>query len=164
MNKITCFNYFILFRSCDTGDKLSEEGVCSYLKSHVELTKEQQLFMLGQPYKITVFLEVPESEPNRALGRYFIIFLDPAQSIFNIIKLMLLVITGMFMVCSQLMDKKLITVSMACKSTMLRYRSPLVHTLSTLILAPLYVFDVLEEKQILEVELYSDFQDDQVFL
>lgn len=66
------------------------------------------------------------------------------------------------MVCGQLLDKRSVTVSMSCRSAILKYRSTLVHTLTTLALAPLYVFDYIEEKQTIEVELYANFQDDQV--
>lgn len=128
-------NVNLQFTACESDKDTVERGVCSFLRAHVELTKANQVFMLGQPYKITLFLEVPESDANKAIG--------------------------MFMVCAQLLDKKSVTVSMSCRSAMLRYRSPLVHTLTTLALAPLYVTEVLEEKQTIEVELFSNFEDDQ---
>ncbi|CAH1396691.1 unnamed protein product [Nezara viridula] len=128
-------NVNLQFTACEAEKDNVERGVCSFLRAHVELTKANQVFMLGQPYKITLFLEIPESDANKAVG--------------------------MFMVCAQLLDKKSVTVSMSCRSAMLRYRSPLVHTLTTLALAPLYVTEVLEEKQTIEVELFSNFEDDQ---
>lgn len=57
------------FSACESEKDSVERGVCSFLRSHVELTKANQVFMLGQPYKITLFLEVPESDANKAIGK-----------------------------------------------------------------------------------------------
>lgn len=48
-----------------------DKGVCSFPRAHVQLTKSNQLLMVGQPYKITLVLEVPESERNKELGTKF---------------------------------------------------------------------------------------------
>lgn len=66
------------------------------------------------------------------------------------------------MVCAQLADKDGIMVSQACRSAMLHYRSELLTMLSTLTFYPLFMLGRAEEKQTLTVELYSDFEDDQV--
>lgn len=42
----------------------------SYLTAHVELTKRQQLLMLGQAYRINLHLEVPESPVNKEMGLF----------------------------------------------------------------------------------------------
>jgi len=45
---------------------------------------------------------------------------------------------------------------------MLHYRSPLLQALITLALSPFMIFGNTEEKQTIVVELYSEFEDDQV--
>lgn len=52
-------------RSCK-----DNQGVCSFPSAHIELTKRQQLLMFGQPYKIQLDLEMPESPRNKELGKY----------------------------------------------------------------------------------------------
>lgn len=47
--------------------------MCTFPSAHVELTKRQQLLMMGQPYKVELALEMPESPVNRNLGIYHII-------------------------------------------------------------------------------------------
>lgn len=53
------------FRACDV-----TKGICSFPSAHVELTKKQQLLMMGQPYKVHLELEMPESPVNKELGQY----------------------------------------------------------------------------------------------
>lgn len=55
------------FRPCE-----SEKGACSFPSAHVQLTKKQQLLMIGQRYKIFLSLEMPESPANVDLGKSFI--------------------------------------------------------------------------------------------
>lgn len=119
------------FKACeDTGI-----GMCSYPAAHVQLTKFQQLLMIGQTYRIYLKLEMPESQANKDLG--------------------------MFMVCAQLADKNGMTVSQACRSAMLHYRSALLTLLTTLTFYPMFVLGHIEEKQTLLLELYSNFEEDQ---
>lgn len=75
-----------------------------------------------------------------------------------------LLLPGMFMVCIQLHDKDSQLVDNSCRSTMLHYRSYLLHTLSTLIFSPMMVFGNKEEKQNIVLELFADFEEDQVML
>lgn len=125
------------FTPCDSSNNDMDKGVCSFPRAHVQLTKSNQLLMVGQPYKITLVLEVPESDRNKELG--------------------------MFLVCGQLTNKGGVTIAHSCRATMLRYRSPLVHLLTVLAFSPLYVTNLLEEKQILQVELFSNFEEDQIY-
>ncbi|XP_075212962.1 lipid droplet biogenesis associated protein seipin isoform X2 [Lycorma delicatula] len=118
------------FKTCEEG-----VGMCSFPSAHVQLTKFQQLLMIGQTYRIFLKLEMPESQTNKDLG--------------------------MFMVCAQLADKDGLMVSQACRSAMLHYRSELLTMLTTLTLYPLFIFGHAEEKQTLTLELYSDFEEDQ---
>lgn len=62
-------NYiFFICRSCD-----QEKGICSFPSAHVQLTKKQQLLMVGQPYKVNLQLEMPESPANKQLGKSLLI-------------------------------------------------------------------------------------------
>lgn len=102
--------------------------------AHVQLTKLQNILMVGQTYRIFLKLEMPESPANVNLG--------------------------MFMVCADLADKDGVMVSNSCRSTMLHYRSQLLSILTTLTLSPFMVLGSTEEKQTIVLELYSHFEED----
>lgn len=110
-------------------------GICSFPSAHVQLTRKSSMLMAAQPYRVKLILEMPESQINKDLG--------------------------MFMVCAQMRAKGGKLVSSSCRSTMLRYRSRLHELMRTMLLAPLLISSVDEEKQKLQVELFSDFEDDQ---
>nr|CAD7439367.1 unnamed protein product [Timema bartmani] len=118
------------FKSCE-----ELQGPCSFPSAHVQLTKRQQLLMVGQSYKMFLNLEMPESPANKMLG--------------------------MFMVCVELQGKDEILVDSSCRSAMLHYRSSLLHALSTLTFSPMLLFGHAEEKQNVILELFSDFEEDQ---
>ncbi|XP_072747088.1 seipin [Anoplolepis gracilipes] len=118
------------FKSCN-----EERGVCSFPQAHVQLTKKQQLLMIGQPYKVNLHLEMPESPANKQLG--------------------------MFMVCAHMHSRDGFLVDHTCKSAMLHYRSTLLHTLTTLTFSPMMIFGNVEEKQDVIIELFSNFEEDQ---
>lgn len=112
-----------------------QQGVCSFPSAHVQLTRRSQMLMAAQPYKIRLILDMPETPLNKELG--------------------------MFMVCAQMRAKGGVLVSSSCRSAMLRYRSRLHQLFRTILLAPLFLAGIDEEKQQLQVELFSEFQDDQ---
>ncbi|XP_043501062.1 seipin [Polistes fuscatus] len=118
------------FKSCN-----NKRGMCNYPSAMVELTKKQSLLMVGQPYKINLHLEMPESPVNKELG--------------------------MFMVCARLHSRNAFVVERVCRSAMLHYRSTLLHTLSTLTFSPMMIFGTAEEKQTLVLELFGNFEEDQ---
>ncbi|KAI4475631.1 hypothetical protein M0802_015082 [Mischocyttarus mexicanus] len=118
------------FQSCD-----NQKGMCNFPSAMVELTKKQNLLMVGQPYKINLRLEMPESPRNKELG--------------------------MFMVCAQLQSRSGFVVDSVCRSTMLHYRSTLLHTLGTLTFSPMMIFGITEEKQNIVLELFGNFEEDQ---
>uniref|UniRef100_A0A8D8ZIW5 Seipin n=1 Tax=Cacopsylla melanoneura TaxID=428564 RepID=A0A8D8ZIW5_9HEMI len=118
------------FNACE-----EHKGVCTYPSAHVQLTKRHQLLMIGQPYKILMYLEMPESPTNIDLG--------------------------MFMTCAWLKDKSGDMISHSCRSAMLHYRSSLLITMKTLIQAPFLILGGHEEKQTLTLELFSDYEEDQ---
>lgn len=43
-------------------------GLCSYPYAYVQLTKTSNILMSGQPYKIKLIMDVPESPNNKELG------------------------------------------------------------------------------------------------
>lgn len=55
--------FYVGSRACSEG-----KGLCSFPTADVRLTKRHQLLMVGQPYKIYVQLEMPESPVNKDLG------------------------------------------------------------------------------------------------
>ncbi|XP_046751449.1 seipin [Diprion similis] len=118
------------FESCD-----EKKGICSFPSAHVQLTKKQQLLMVGQPYKVNLHMEMPESPTNKELG--------------------------MFMVCAQLRDRDGVLVGNACRSAMLHYRSSLLHTLTTLTFSPMMILGSTEEKQNIVLEMFANFEEDQ---
>lgn len=118
------------FKSCN-----EEKGICSFPSAYVQLTNKQQLLMVGQPYKVNLHLEMPESPANKELG--------------------------MFMVCAELRSRDGFLVEHACRSTMLHYRSTLLHALTTLTFSPMMIFSSTEEKQNIVLELFGNFEEDQ---
>lgn len=118
------------FKSCN-----EQRGICSFPSAHVQLTNKQQLLMVGQPYKVNLHLEMPESPANKELG--------------------------MFMVCAQLHSRDGFLVEHACRSAMLHYRSTLLHALTTLTFSPMMIFGSTEEKQNVVLELFGNFEEDQ---
>lgn len=91
--------------------------------------------MIGQPYRISVNIDMPESEQNQQLG--------------------------MFMVCAEMRDQGTQLRNHACRSAMLRYRSYLARTITTLVMSPLIVLGFKEETQQIPVEIFSSYEDDQ---
>lgn len=118
------------FKSCD-----EERGICSFPSALVQLTNKQQILMVGQPYKINLQLEMPESPANKELG--------------------------MFMVCAELRSRDSFLAGHTCRSTMLHYRSTLLHTLTTFTFSPMMIFGATEEKQNVVLELFDNFEEDQ---
>ncbi|XP_059047922.1 seipin [Achroia grisella] len=110
-------------------------GVCSFPSAHVQLTRRSQMLMSGQSYRIKLVLDMPESQTNKDLG--------------------------MFMVCAQMRAKGGVLVSSSCRAAMLRHRSIVHYIMRTLTLAPIFITGLDEEKQQLQVELFSDFEDDE---
>lgn len=90
--------------------------------------------MVGQPYRVTISIDMPESEQNVQLG--------------------------MFMVCAEMRDKATKLRSHSCRTAMLHYRSKLTRAITTLVMSPLIVFGLKEETQHIPIELFSNYEDD----
>ncbi|XP_062892204.1 seipin isoform X4 [Mobula hypostoma] len=122
----------LVFRSdCDSRDAL-----CSFPIANISLFRNgrEKVMMYGQPYRISLWLQMPESPVNQNLG--------------------------MFMVQMSCYTKTGTVISTVSRSAMLHYKSWLLQTLDTLLYAPLFVTGLLEQMQVVEVELYSDYKED----
>lgn len=62
------------------------------------------------------------------------------------------------MVCAEFHGKKMV-LAHSCRSTMLHYRSTLLDTIYTFVFSPFLLFGTIEEKQDLKIELFSDYQE-----
>ncbi|XP_039987852.1 seipin-like [Xiphias gladius] len=122
--------HFYYTSDCDA----SEPGLCSFPTANISFMKNarDQVMAYGQPYRISLELEMPESPVNEQLG--------------------------MFMVRMSSYTKGGKTVSSVGRSTMLHYRSNLLQTLNTLLFSPFLVIGMAEQKQLIEVELFSDYK------
>ena len=54
------------------------------------------------------------------------------------------------------------TLRKSSRSAMLRYKSELLHIISTTVFAPLMLYGLQEEKQVVTVELFSQYEEDPV--
>lgn len=122
--------HFYYTSDCDA----SESALCSFPTANISFMKNDrdQVMAYGQPYRISLELELPESPVNEHLG--------------------------MFMVKFSAYTKGGSTVSSVGRSTMLHYRSSLLQTISTLVFSPFLLTGMSEQKQLIEVELYSDYK------
>lgn len=68
----------------------------------------------------------------------------------------------MFMLCVRLSNKYGYLVSSSCRSSRLKYRSDLYHVIRTILMVPFYLMGLSAEKQLIQLEMYTDFEDDQV--
>lgn len=66
------------------------------------------------------------------------------------------------MVCGFLRSRNGILVDHSCRSAMLHYKSTLLHFLSTLTFSPMMIFGSTEETQNIVLELFGNFEEDQV--
>ncbi|XP_063084337.1 seipin isoform X2 [Cavia porcellus] len=99
-------------------------SLCSFPVANVSLAKNgrDRVLMYGQPYRITLELELPESPVNQDLG--------------------------MFLVTISCYTRGGRIISTSSRST-----------LDTIVFSSLLLFGFAEQKQLLEVELYSDYRE-----
>uniref|UniRef100_A0A673ARU7 Seipin n=1 Tax=Sphaeramia orbicularis TaxID=375764 RepID=A0A673ARU7_9TELE len=109
--------------------------LCSYPLANISLMRNKKhVLTLGQPYRISLHLEMPDSPVNREIG--------------------------MFMIRTTCFSRESRPVANSARSSILRYHSELLRTLGTLLFLPAYLSGAAEQKQVLEVELFSDYTDD----
>lgn len=87
--------------------------------------------MVGQAYRVIIEIDMPESTQNIDLG--------------------------MFMVCGEMRDSESMLRGHSCRSGMMRYKSPIIRTLSTWAYSPLFILGLKEEYQKVQVEIFSQY-------
>jgi len=107
-------------------------GVCSYPNASVSLNKKI-ILSKGQPYSISLGLEVPESTKNLDLG--------------------------MFMACMDIDLEDGSQVS-SCQYGLLEFKSQFLNYLETFVLAPLFVSGTSKQKQQVLINFFSGYFDD----
>lgn len=115
-------------------DCLPEQKCFGYPTDTVLLTNKHQFLMVGQAYKVTLYLEMPESAHN-----------DNA---------------GMFTVCATMQGRDAAEYSAkSCRLSMVHFKSDLLKMMTTVVLAPLFILGYREEKQTVAIDLFSHFED-----
>ncbi|XP_078000129.1 seipin-like [Glandiceps talaboti] len=113
------------------------KAACPYPTANVTLLDEpsqrQQFLMRGQPYRVMLNLEMPQSPVNENIG--------------------------VFMVKISFYSDGDEFISMSSRPAMLHFKSFTLKLMETIFLAPLLIGGFSEEKQVMEVELYDKFQD-----
>lgn len=124
--------YFFYRTDCPS----PHHSVCSFPVANVSLLKngKHQVMTYGQPYQITLELQMPESPANQELGM-FLVKMTPYSK------------------AGQIVD-------ISTRSAMLHYRSSLLQALGTVVFSPMLLTGASEQKQSVIVELYSEFKDD----
>uniref|UniRef100_A0A4W6F0M0 Seipin n=1 Tax=Lates calcarifer TaxID=8187 RepID=A0A4W6F0M0_LATCA len=118
-----------------TNCESSTSFLCSYPVANISLMRNKKhVLTFGQAYRISLQLEMPESPANQELG--------------------------MFMIRTTCFSRDGGHVASSARSSMLRYRSNLLRNLGTMLFLPAFLTGVTEQKQVLEVELFSDYTDD----
>lgn len=87
--------------------------------------------MMGQAYRVQVIIDMPESLQNQELG--------------------------MFMVCGELRDQESYLRGHACRSALMKYKSPLIRGIVTWSLGPLYILGFKEEQEKIFVEIFPRY-------
>ncbi|XP_019109050.1 seipin isoform X1 [Larimichthys crocea] len=121
--------------------------LCSYPVANISLMRNRKhVLTFGQVYRISLHLEMPDCPANQELGMFMIktscFSRDGSQ------------VTSSARSASQLLPAS------SSRFSMLRYRSDLLKYLETLLFLPAFLSGATEQKQMLEVELFSDYTDD----
>ncbi|KAM7000007.1 seipin-like [Tautogolabrus adspersus] len=120
---------------------------CSYPVANISLMRNnRQVLTFGQAYTITLQLEMPDSPVNQELGMFMI-------------KTACFSRDGEQTASSARSTSQLLSAS-SSRFSMLRYRSDLLKQLGTLLFLPAFLSGVSEQKQVLEVELFSEYIED----
>jgi len=115
----------------------SGHGICSFPSANVSFINidgtHQEILGAGQHYNVRLELELPDTPVNRNLG--------------------------MFQISIQMIERGGKIVGESQRSTMLQYRSLPLRILEQMLLWPFYLFNFIEQKQTLTVELFPNFVD-----
>ncbi|CAL1613628.1 unnamed protein product [Knipowitschia caucasica] len=117
--------------------------LCSYPVANVSLMKNKKhVLTFGQAYQLSLQLEMPDSPVNQEIGMFMVRATCFSQD------------------GGQVASSSRALSASSSHFGVLRYRSDLVRTLETLLLFPAFLTSTVEQKQMLEVELFSEYTDD----
>ncbi|KAM7389867.1 hypothetical protein PAMP_023816 [Pampus punctatissimus] len=140
---LSVIHVFVCRTDCDSAASF----LCSYPVANISLMKNKKhVLTFGQAYQISLQLEMPDSPANQDLGMFMI-------------KTTCFSRDGGQVASSARSARQLLSAS-SSRFSMLRYRSDLLRTMGTLLFLPAFLTGVAEQKQMLEVELFSDYTDD----
>lgn len=123
-------NVNLLFSPC----KDSVGKVCSYPNASLRLDlNRRHRLMTGQPYSISVLLEVPESGINQELG--------------------------MFRSCLKVINIGGTQLAESCRSSILEFRSSLLRVLETFVFSPFLLLGTATQRQWININFFRDFID-----
>ncbi|XP_005097912.2 seipin isoform X2 [Aplysia californica] len=121
------------FSVCPTG-----HGLCSFPSANITFWNQdgtrKEILGAGQYYRVVLDLDMPDTPTNRNLG--------------------------MFQVMMQMYDRDGYISAESKRTAMPKYRSLVMRMLDVFVLSPFYFFELMEQKQLLDVELFSYFVDD----
>ncbi|KAM4555801.1 seipin-like isoform 1-T2 [Odontesthes bonariensis] len=121
--------------------------LCSHPVANVSLMRNKKnVLTFGQVYRISLQLEMPDSPTNHDLGMFMI-------------KTTCFSEYGGQVAASARSARQLLKAS-SSRFGMLRYQSNLLKTLGTLLFLPAFLTGAAEQKQVLDVELFSEYIDD----
>jgi len=124
----------LLFHPCK--DEIGR--VCSYPNASLRLdVNRKHRLMTGQPYSISVLLEVPESHVNQELG--------------------------MFRSCLKIFHSGENVLAESCRSRILEYRSSLLRILETFIFSPFLLLGTTTQRQWIRINFFRDYIDNADF-
>ncbi|XP_053134349.1 seipin isoform X3 [Hemicordylus capensis] len=122
--------------------------LCSFPVANVSFIKDNRdkVLMYGQPYRISLELELPESPVNQNLGMFMVVISCYTK--------------GGRVISTAAKSSSGETGMISGKHAMLHYRSSLLQSLDTLAFASLFLSGFAEQKQTVEIELFSDYRED----
>ncbi|XP_030224878.1 uncharacterized protein LOC115552719, partial [Gadus morhua] len=121
---------------------------CSYPIANVSLLQngKHQMMSLGQKYRISLELEMPDSPTNHLLGMFMVRMTCYSKE------------RGRVSSSTHRISPR--PSASSTRFTMLRYRSDLLRTFATLLFLPGFLSGVSQQAQWLEVDLFTDYTDD----
>ncbi|CAL8264244.1 unnamed protein product [Lota lota] len=122
--------------------------LCSYPTANVSLLQNgrNQVMSLGQKYRISLELEMPDSPTNQLLGMFMVRMTCFSKE------------GGRLTSSAHTISHR--PSASSSRFTMLRYRSDLLRTFATLLFLPRFLSGGSQQAQRLEVMLFSDYTDD----
>lgn len=109
--------------------------MCSFPNASLTLDiNRKHRLMTGQPYSISILMEVPDSTTNQGLG--------------------------MFISCLKVRSADKKVVAQSCRSSILEFRSNLLRVIETLVFSPFLLLGTTTQRQWVRVNYFRDFVDD----